>query len=825
MKLFKSIVSIILVSSMLLTTAFADNAGFTATDAARAFMGENDLTLDVNGDGVVDANDAAQIMKKVLDSDYVFTKADTTTTEKVTETTTKSSSSDDNTQATTEKASEATTDATTEKVSETTTKSSSSEDNTQTTTEKVTEATTEATTEKVTEETTETTTVDASYYKDWTFADVSTGAISSATTIDGLELFADSTNGMEFRARERELDGKSYANSLNLKGTGSTSKRNVSFDVKGSTKLTIVSESGNASSERTLNITDASGNILATAKAQGITKTVINLSYTGKIYIYSAGSGIDIYEIIREAASSSDTETSTEATTATTTEIATETTTSSSDPSVDNSEYGVQGFASSLADLDTSGYTTYEVSNEADFLNAVNKANSGNKVIIKVMADLNLGYNEVSGASKISNFKELLKPLTHPTLIASGVSQITIGSKVNGLIIYSPSGNKIKHTDFVLSGAQNVIFRNITFCELWEWDEESFGHYDRNDWDFIGIQSTSKNIWLDHCTFTRSYDGAVDSKAGSYGLSITWCKFDAEEDREFIKAQIDYLEEHIDDATASIKLTNGTGSAIESLGLTADSAEQTTKYNYALYRYLRKEVGITTDELVEFCMPQQKTHLVGASDTEKNISNLEITLAYNYYKGSRDRLPRLRGGNAHVYNCVIDSTGINDVYNKYSSNEALTNITKISFTNKWNNNDVDTWDFSKTNQAFVSTVDGAFSAENCVLKNVKEPIKNNQKSSDATYTGKFRALNVLFDGVLTTWDGTQDAIDNDTSNKLYPKNSKKAATKVFSWNKTPNNPEGTTPSYKAVDPTVLEEKLDGHVGAGVLELDWTKTTY
>ena len=42
----------------------------------------------------------------------------------------------------------------------------------------------------------------------------------------------------------------------------------------------------------------------------------------------------------------------------------------------------------------------------------------------------------------------------------------------------------------------------------------SKGNYDKNDWDFIdlGNGGTVTNIWLDHCTFTKAYDGIVDIK-------------------------------------------------------------------------------------------------------------------------------------------------------------------------------------------------------------------------------------------------------------------------------------------------------------------------
>ena len=121
------------------TAALGDvdqNGTYTANDAALALSyvldkANANLTAtqidaaEVNGDKIVTAVDVSQILAKVLDNSFVFTRKDynpetssTTTTEKATEATTEKA-----TEATTEKATEATTekvtDATTEKTSDT----------------------------------------------------------------------------------------------------------------------------------------------------------------------------------------------------------------------------------------------------------------------------------------------------------------------------------------------------------------------------------------------------------------------------------------------------------------------------------------------------------------------------------------------------------------------------------------------------------------------------------------------------------------------------------------------------------------------------------
>ena len=114
----------------------------------------------------------------------------------------------------------------------------------------------------------------------------------------------------------------------------------------------------------------------------------------------------------------------------------------------------------------------------------------------------------------------------HPVLRQTGVSLIDIQKK-SGLTIFSANGATIRHGDFNVKASANIIIRNLKFDEMWEWDEASKGNYDENDWDFIdlGNGGTVTNIWIDHCTFTKAYDGIVDIKDGSYSITLSWCKY------------------------------------------------------------------------------------------------------------------------------------------------------------------------------------------------------------------------------------------------------------------------------------------------------------
>ena len=39
------------------------------------------------------------------------------------------------------------------------------------------------------------------------------------------------------------------------------------------------------------------------------------------------------------------------------------------------------------------------------------------------------------------------------------------------------------------------------------------------------MDNDSSQIWIDHCDFTKAYDGVLDIKGGSHGVTISWCRF------------------------------------------------------------------------------------------------------------------------------------------------------------------------------------------------------------------------------------------------------------------------------------------------------------
>lgn len=353
-------------------------------------------------------------------------------------------------------------------------------------------------------------------------------------------------------------------------------------------------------------------------------------------------------------------------------------------------ETNVTGFASIYFDesvFNEGNY--YVVSNEKELIEALSMTGDKAARVIEIMNDLNLGYHyvrktypELALDSRV--FRNHNTPLTHPDLIEHGVSRIQIRDRSEGLShgvglkLFSKNGSTIKYATFLIKNSTNVWIENLSFDGIWEYDD-SFD-YDRNDYDYITIED-SKNVFINHVTLHQAYDGLIDVKGYSDHITISNSLFVAREN-EHIRRQVDYLE---------------------------DNRSQFPTYN--AYRTL----GMTKEELVTLLSFQKKGHLIGSGEFNDENKYYTVTLSNNHYINILDRIPRLRGGDVHMYNIIHDASEAN-AFRTY------VNVTyKISF----------------TNQGIVTTENGAVLMENSIFKGINTPIRNNQKSGAEGYTGKF----------------------------------------------------------------------------------------
>ncbi|NHB68608.1 pectate lyase family protein [Perlabentimonas gracilis] len=112
--------------------------------------------------------------------------------------------------------------------------------------------------------------------------------------------------------------------------------------------------------------------------------------------------------------------------------------------------------------------------------------------------------------------------------------------QIDGLITITPKGRHISvgsnktiiglnaQSGIVEGGfsvgnnVKNIIFKNLVISDTFlegDWDGKE------QDWDGIQIKGTCSHIWVDHCTFLRQGDGAVDITNGASYVTVSNCLF------------------------------------------------------------------------------------------------------------------------------------------------------------------------------------------------------------------------------------------------------------------------------------------------------------
>ena len=231
--------------------------------------------------------------------------------------------------------------------------------------------------------------------------------------------------------------------------------------------------------------------------------------------------------------------------------------------------------------------------------------------------------------------------IAHPDLFAPDrnfgvIGLLPVGSNKTIYSAYGAGG--FRRGTLRIDGASNIILRNLRFRELWEWDELSAGQYDRNDWDYItilsrfngpGVIARAHHIWIDHCDFEKAYDGLVDVVQGADLITVSWCKLAgvmSGETVRWVRRQFDQLE-----------------------------GRPELFPNYRIFRQVVGAPAVRQHELFQF-----KGNLIGNSTealtADRDRGHLNVTFHHNWYYNVDQRMPRLRFGNAHLFNLLADST-------------------------------------------------------------------------------------------------------------------------------------------------------------------------
>lgn len=136
---------------------------------------------------------------------------------------------------------------------------------------------------------------------DWNFSNANftnLSTISSNQTVNNLTFVATSTKTMSVKSASATCDGTAYSHCLALGGSGSSSYRSLKFHVNGSCTITVTGKSS-GNSTRYLAVCDANGKQLGTIAytSEISTQTYHYTGSSGTIFLYSTGSGINLYEV------------------------------------------------------------------------------------------------------------------------------------------------------------------------------------------------------------------------------------------------------------------------------------------------------------------------------------------------------------------------------------------------------------------------------------------------------------------------------------------------------------------------------------------------
>ncbi|MBY0149481.1 hypothetical protein [Neobacillus niacini] len=426
----------------------------------------------------------------------------------------------------------------------------------------------------------------------------------------------------------------------------------------------------------------------------------------------------------------------------------------------DNSYLSVTGYAS-LGVNDRSHYidTSYyrQVKTEREFLQAILDAGNGSVKVIEVAKDLNLGWKALNLSSEeakkyrfIRKYRDPMNGFTNPTLASSGVSQLDINN-VDGLTIFSKKGKTIRSAEFKLQNSTNdIVIRNLYFDGMWQWDDT--GKHKEVGWTFIKVNGAN-NVWIDHCKFSIAADGLIDTENGGSNITISWSEFG-------LPANENPPEDS--DIYQSIQYMEGKYASNE---LNSDSVY-----------YNMRNGGATKEQIMAYAAYHSKVHLSGSGDKDymnyvsssgneikDGNQRIRLTLAYNRYTNIGQRIPMIRQGTGHMYNCYLDNSTHYDV---------LENVSAIA-----------EFGTDTLSRALNARNGASIAADTCVFHDINEPITGSEiqgldtKNMDEQWAELFQSAynrNLIVNSHITNKYGTY-------TGSSWDNNGENLFNKGFTW--------------------------------------------
>ena len=422
----------------------------------------------------------------------------------------------------------------------------------------------------------------------------------------------------------------------------------------------------------------------------------------------------------------------------------------------------------------------------------------GSVRVIEIANDLDLGYNLIKDLDvNTSTFENWDKSkrlegstdvYTDPDIKAAGISKIKVNNTSN-LVIYSKNGSKLTHCGFDVSSCYNVSFRNLEMDEIWMWEDSTsasptikVGDYDSFGWAYFKV-SFSQGVWIDHCTFGKSFDGQIDysnpyyNSMGTYqkaplgangnnGLNVTFCDFKAgSSDHDgYLYKMMDRIEQEY-----QVYASNKSGYTY-------------TKSSCRYYFTLRDKGLSFEDILYGIAIPQKKAFLWGDSgDSYKYNKYLQATLSSCTITNIEDRLPKVRGGMAYVYNVLVDNTD----YLPYVSTLKAVQSAVQGANSKYK--------LGAVSQGILAGLDASVYLESVVYRGISSYLKNNDSSPSEdkaypTVNGGYMIKNSIIGGIAgSTTDNPETFEPVNASSNL--------STEYFAFKVNGKKTDLTTPPF------------------------------
>ena len=426
---------------------------------------------------------------------------------------------------------------------------------------------------------------------------------------------------------------------------------------------------------------------------------------------------------------------------------------------------------------------------------------AGTVKVIEIKNDINMGYKLLQAECPdlltivddfCRNKDSIVASLNMSDMYKeNGMSQVKIEG-VSDLLLYSKNGAKLTHCGFKLTSDKNVVVRNIEFDELWQWEDSDgsysgkIGDYDAFGWAYFKI-AHSENIWIDHCTFGKSYDGQIDysnpiyntrktasrapyGASGANSLHISNCAFNAGSDEQdgYIYKMMSAIEEAYKAGTST----------------------------YKYYNYLRDNDLTFEEILYGLAIPQKKGFLLGDSGDDYDY-NLKIDVSFGncVFKNLCDRIPKIRGGNCYVYNCLVDNYQYYDYRTKIKAKGIQKEFAIDGMAAKC----------ALVSQGMLAGLGASIMAENCIFNGIEydQLVKNNDSGTQPDVNGGYKMINCRYQATEAS-----NPITGSTTKFKFLFNSNVAtstiSTKYFAWHTDDGN-QPFTPTVYALDD--LNDKL------------------